>query len=749
MGFRPTAWRIATALGLAGEVLNDAEGVLIRLEGARSRIDDFLRRIVTEAPPLARIESIETATRAIAGCTGFHITGSRSGNVATSIAPDAATCAECLAEINDPAARRWRYPFTNCTHCGPRLTIIDALPYDRATTTMRAFPMCDDCRAEYCNPTDRRFHAEPIACPRCGPRLSVTDIDGREISTSDPIARAAALIAEGRIVALKALGGFHLACDATNADAVTELRRRKRRFGKPFAVMMPDLIAAGRYAAVSQVEAATLQSPEAPIVLLRATGAESLPAAIAPGLDTLGVMLPATPLHHLLMRDFGRPTVMTSGNLSEEPQCLDGAEARDRLASIADYLLDHDRAIATRLDDSVVRFTAGRVSLLRRARGYAPAPLLLPKGFGGAPPVLAMGGELKSTICLAADGRAVLSQHLGDLEDARTFDEYLHTIDAYLRLFDHHPDICAVDLHPEYLARKVGEKFAAERTLPLIEVQHHHAHVAACLAENRVPLDAAPVIGIALDGLGWGDDGTIWGGEFLLADYRGYRRLASLTPVAMPGGAHAAREPWRNTLAHILRYMSQSEVAMRFAARPVATVAAMIGTRTNSPLASSCGRLFDAVAGALGIAADAQSYEGEAASQLEALAAAAMHRAKPYPFAANTGETGLVHLDPEPMWRALLADFGAGTPRSTISASFHAGLAAAVADLALSLRRAHAPDAAVALSGGSFQNQLLLHETLRRLEAGGAHVLLHAKVPANDGGLALGQAAIAIAQTDS
>jgi hydrogenase maturation protein HypF len=605
--------------------------------------------------------------------------------------------------------------------------------------------MCDDCRAEYSDPADRRFHAEPIACPRCGPRMTLSTINGRGVPATDAIAASAALIAEGRIVAVKVLGGFHLACDATNAAAIDALRRRKRRFGKPFAVMMPDLAATRRYCAVGGQEAALLKSAAAPTVLLRADGPDALPAGIAAGLTTLGVMLPSTPLHHLLMQDLARPAVMTSGNLSEEPQCIDGAEVRVRLAGIADFLLDQDRPIAARLDDSVARVLAGGSALMRRARGYAPTPLPLPDGCRGAPPVIAMRGELKSTFCLAAEGRAVLSQHLGDLEEARTFDEYRSTLDAWLRLFDHHPRLCAVDLHPEYLSRKLGEGFAAEHGCAIVAVQHHHAHIAACLADNCVPLDTAPVIGIALDGLGWGDDGTIWGGEFLLADYRRYRRLASLTPVAMPGGARAVREPWRNTVAHLLRWMPQREVEARWAERPVATIAAMIRSRTNAPLASSCGRLFDAVAAAVDIAADVQSYEGEAASALEALAGGI--GAEPYAFGTAADATGLPRLDPQPMWRALLDDLECGTPAAVISARFHAGFAAAIADLALTLRRTHAPEAAIALSGGSFQNALLLEGTRRRLLACGARVLLHARVPANDGGLALGQAAIAIAQT--
>jgi len=761
VGFRPAVWRIATELGLSGEVLNDAEGVLIRLVGLGAVIETFAKRIVEEAPRLAHIDVIEWMAVSPTGAyKGFRIVPSRAGAMGTAIAPDAATCTECLAEFSSASERRFHYPFTNCTQCGPRLTIIEAAPYDRMNTTMRGFQMCAACGTEYADPVDRRFHAQPIACPRCGPVLALMTLDGRPVATppgADAIAAAAALIACGRILALKGLGGFHLACDATSAAAVLELRTRKRRFGKPFAVMMPNLDTVRRYCTISADEAALLQSSAAPIVLLDTRGGEGLPEAVAPGLSCLGAMLPYTPLHHLLMQDFARPAVMTSGNLSDEPQCVDGNDARARLASIADALLDHDRPIANRVDDSVVRIMAGRPTILRRARGYAPAPIRLPAGFDAAPPVLAMGGELKAAFCLAMNGRAVLSQHLGDLENVLAFDDYRRTVDRYLGLFDHTPTVCAVDRHPDYLSRKLGESMAEARGIGLAEVQHHHAHIAACLADNDVPLDADPVLGIALDGLGLGDDGTIWGGEFLLADYRAYRRVASLEPVAMPGGDRAVREPWRNTLAHILAFMSWSEFSARFAGtalhcslavKPVGAIASMIRSGTNAPLASSCGRLFDAVAGAVGIAADAQAFEGEAAGRLEALASPdSLPDYAVYPFQVSRDALGIVRLGSASMWRALLADHAAGLSAGVISTRFHYGLAAALAGLASNLLRTHGAGRVVALSGGSFQNKVLLEELERRLNADGITVLFHAKVPANDGGLAFGQAVVASARS--
>ncbi len=549
VGFRPHAWRLAADCGLAGEVWNDAEGVLVRVWGPAAARRSFRLRLRAEAPPLARIDALEVTALAEAPPShGFHILASHAGTVRTGVVPDAASCPACLAEVRDPADRRHRYAFANCTHCGPRLSIVEAIPYDRANTSMAAFTMCAACRAEYDDPADRRFHAQPNACPACGPRLW---LESAGAAGADPIAAAQGLLAAGEIVAVKGIGGFHLAVDAGNAEAVQRLRARKRRYAKPFALMARDLAMVRRYCTVSDAEEALLESAAAPIVILAADGRQQVAAGVAPGQRTLGFMLPYTPLHHLLLEGLGRPIVLTSGNLSEEPQCTGNDEARAKLGALADHLLLHDRAIVSRLDDSVARVMDGAPRLLRRARGYAPAPLRLPAGLAGAPPLLAMGGELKSTFCLVQDGKAVLSQHLGDLEDAPTFADYRRSLDLYRRLLQHRPALIAVDRHPDYLSTKLGRQIAEEEGLPVVAVQHHHAHIAACLADNGVPLDAAPVLGIALDGLGHGEDGTIWGGEFLLADYRGFTRLAHLRPVPLPGGAQAIREPWRNTYAQI------------------------------------------------------------------------------------------------------------------------------------------------------------------------------------------------------
>lgn len=766
VGFRPTVWRRARGLGLDGDVRNDGEGVLIRVKGRGADIAALIAGLREAPPPLAEIAALEVAPCSDGLDAGFRIVESARSAARTEVAPDAAICAECAAEVLDPAARRFRFPFTNCTRCGPRLTIVRGVPYDRAATTMAPFPLCADCAAEYGDPADRRFHAEPIACPACGPKARLIRFDGAalgEHAMLDAIDAAASLIQKGEIVVVKALGGHQLACDATRAETVARLRALKHRDAKPFALMARDLDMIRRYAALGPVEEEALASKEAPIVLLAADGPERLPDAVAPGLDTLGFMLPATPLHVLMLQRMERPVVMTSGNLSDAPQVIDDDEAAEKLGGIAPYALVHDREIANRVDDSVVRAMGGRMRVLRRARGYAPASIALPAGFEGAPDLLGFGPELKATFCLVKDGRAVLSQHQGDLEDAATLADYEKNLTLFRDLFDHAPWALAADMHPEYLSTKLARRRAAAENLPLVEVQHHHAHLAACLAENGRPLDAPPVLGIVLDGLGYGDDGALWGGEFLLGNYRGFARLGALEPVAMPGGAQAAREPWRNLYAHLAAETGWPRLAMTFghlefvralSEKPRATLDAMIAKGMNAPEASSCGRLFDAVAAALGICFERQAYEGEAAARLEAAVCqttlAGEGEARAYPFAIpDPAGSGLLRLSAPPMWAALLGDLARGISVGVIAARFHIGLARALADMAEMLA-GRGEDGVrrfdtVALSGGCFQNRILFEETLRRLEAKGFCVLTHSHVPANDGGIALGQAAIAAA----
>lgn len=769
VGFRPTVWRLAHAFRLVGEVLNDGEGVLIRAQpgsGARPRaLDDFCAALLAECPPLARIDAIERRPldTPVSSAT-FVIRSSDASQVCTGIVPDAATCAACAAEIRDATDRRYRYAFTNCTHCGPRLSIVRGIPYDRARTSMAVFPMCPRCRTEYEDPSDRRFHAQPNACPDCGPRVWLTDSRGTRLDPSatgdrDAIASASRLLAEGRILAIKGIGGFHLACDATNPDAVAELRRRKRRFGKPFALMARDLDIIRAYCAVDDEEAALLGSPAAPILLLDERPSPlSRPLApeIAPGQRALGFMLPYSPLHHLVLADWDRPLVMTSGNLSEEPQCIDNADAANRLAPLADLTLMHDREIVNRVDDSVVRRMAGAPRLMRRARGYAPAPIKLPPGFADAPPVLALGGELKSTFCLLRSGDAILSQHLGDLEDARTARELEITLALYLELFQHQPSVIAVDLHPDYRSTLIGRDRAARDGLPLISVQHHHAHLASALADNGWPLDAGPVLGLILDGLGYGPDGTFWGGELLIGDYRGCERVGHLKPVAMPGGTQAILEPWRNLFAqleaaHGLSAMQTRhtgvEVLRDLGSRPLGVLRTMMERGVNAPRSSSAGRLFDAVAAALELGGERISYEGQAAIELESLAAEGVERvSEGYPLAVETTAGGIV-LDPAPIWDALFADLAAGAPKAHAAARFHIGLADALIDLTTKIARDKGIDT-VALSGGVFQNRILLERTQAGLIAAGLSALLQRQVPANDGGLSLGQACIAAARAD-
>ncbi|TLG78769.1 carbamoyltransferase HypF [Methylocystis sp. B8] len=751
VGFRPTVWRMARELGLAGEVLNDGEGVLIRVSGDQSQIVALLRQIEREPPPLAHIDGIERQRYSGKLPLDFRIAESIGGNARTQVAPDAALCAACAAELRDPSERRFRYPFTNCTHCGPRLSIVTAIPYDRATTTMAPFALCEACEAEYRNPRDRRFHAEAVACSACGPTASFIALGQDDLprdGDGDAIEVAARFIARGDIIAVKGLGGYHLACDATNPETVARLRLLKRRDAKPFALMARDLAVIRRYCAVDALEERELTSVEAPIVLLRATGQKRLPQAVAPGLDTLGFMLPTTPLHLLLIEQFEHPLVMTSGNISEEPAVVDDAEACRQLADIASFALTHDRAIANRVDDSVVRIMGERSRVLRRSRGYAPASLRLPKGFESAPDLLAMGGELKSTFCLLKDGEAVLSQHQGDLENAATFNDYRKNLSLYERMFDHAASAIVIDRHPEYLSSKLGRVEAERRGAQLIEAQHHHAHVAACLAENGRPLEAPPALGIVLDGLGFGDDGAIWGGEFLLADYHGYERLARLKPIAMPGGAQAAREPWRNLYAHLraageLNAARLADEWIAFEGKPLATIDRMIAQGVNSPLASSCGRLFDAVAAAIGVCADRQAYEGEAAAQIEALAATALNEDSGYQFDISGSE--LIEIDPAPMWRAIRDDLREEVAASAITRRFHLGLENAIGEVVARLADERGFET-VALSGGCFQNRLLFESVHESLREAGYEVLTHADAPANDGGLSLGQAAIGAAR---
>jgi hydrogenase maturation protein HypF len=759
VGFRPTTWRLAHRYRVRGWVANDAGGVSMHIAGLRADVDAFVRALRDEAPPLARIDGLDREATAVMPDERNFVIAPSNGAPAIArggIVPDAATCATCMRETLDPTQRRHRYPFTNCTHCGPRLSIVRSIPYDRATTTMQCFPMCQDCIREYTSVQDRRFHAEPIACPACGPQVWLER--GGEPLAGEAIAGAAALIDKGFIVGIKGLGGFQLACDAGGEAVVARLRAAKHRVGKPFALMVRDMDVLRRWCHMSRDEEALLASPAAPIVVLeRRPDAPALASGIAAGISTLGVMLPNTPLHHLLLQGFERPIVLTSGNLTDEPQCIDDSDARTRLGAMADAFLRHDRKIARRVDDSVQRIVAGVPRVLRRARGFAPASLRLPRGFESAPSVLALGGELKNTFCLLRDGEAILSHHIGDLDDAATHADFLRALQDYRSLFEHRPSRIAVDLHPDALSTQHGEALAGSGHLPLIRVQHHHAHIASCLADNGWPLDGAPVLGIALDGFGFGADGVAWGGEFLRADYRRCERVGSLQPVPMPGGDRCASEPWRNTYAHLVGAIGWPRVAAAHAglelvrflrSRPLSTLDSMMAARVNSPLSSSCGRLFDAVAAATGVCREQVSYEGQAAIELEALVGTSTAQHGGYPFSLDF-DVPLPTIGYAPLWQALLADLEDAAPAPRIAARFHAGLASALARMAAALlereRDCHPGFAALALSGGVFQNRVLVEALLPVLAKLDLPVLTQHQLPCHDGGLALGQAVIAAA----
>ncbi len=620
VGFRPFVYSLATGLGLTGLVGNDADGVFAEVEGTQAAIDDFVHALRTKAPPLASIDRISAQPMTAAGGTTFVIVASESsGERRTLVSADTATCADCLAEMDDPADRRYHYPFINCTNCGPRFTIIRDVPYDRPLTTMAAFEMCELCAAEYHDPADRRFHAQPTCCPRCGPRLWLTGPGGDRL-TGDPIAAAAGLLISGKILAIKGLGGYHLAVDATSREAAATLRARKHREDKPFAVLAADLDTAHRLCRLDQTAEQVLQSRRRPIVLLPKRPGQ-LAESVAPGNRQLGLMLPYTPLHHLLARAAARPIVLTSGNISDEPIAYTDDDARDRLAPIADAFLGHDRAIHLRADDSVVRPFRGRESVLRRSRGYAPEPVRL-RNISFRRPVLACGAELKNTFCLGKGDRAVISQHIGDLENAATLRSFTEGIEHLGRLFDIEPELIAHDLHPDYLSTKYAIDLADRQpSLELIGIQHHHAHIASCLADNG---STGPVIGVAFDGTGYGTDGTIWGGEFLVGDLTGMRRAAHLATVPLPGGAAAIRQPWRMAAAYLdAAYPDGDRPTLSVEQRndtQWAAITSMARQGVNSPLTSSAGRLFDAVAAILDVR-DRINYEGQAAIELEQLAA--------------------------------------------------------------------------------------------------------------------------------
>jgi hydrogenase maturation protein HypF len=789
VGYRPFVYRLAHELGIAGWVLNDERGVLVEAEGAPAVLDAFVTRLSADAPRLAQVTAVESEQIEVIGESGFQIVASARGGAPTApVTPDSATCEECLAELADPADRRYRYPFLNCTNCGPRFTIVTGIPYDRPQTTMAAFEMCAACAGEYEDPLDRRFHAQPNACPLCGPQARLLECDGQPVEGAQDAVRAAAedLLA-GKVLAIKGLGGYHLACRADDEHAVSALRLRKRREDRPFALLVRDVAMARQLVELTEAEEALLVSRERPIVLSRRLPDAPVAGSVAPRAPDLGLMLAYTPLHQLLAQDTGVPLVMTSGNVSDEPIAFADADALQRLAPIAERFLVHDRPIATRTDDSVVRAVRGRPLLLRRSRGYVPGALELP--LACIAPILGAGAEQKNAFCLAAGERAWVSHHIGDIKNYETLKALQDGVAYFERLLELSPVLVAHDLHPDYLSTRYAHQREEAGGVALAGVQHHHAHLAATLAEHG---EAGPAVGAIFDGTGYGTDGTIWGGEFLVGGLADFQRAGHLQPVRMPGGERAVREPWRMACSWFTAMHEQLAVAGAQFPAAFADIAQerwnMVSTLvkhgTGSPFTTSAGRLFDAIAAICGVRLEV-SYEGQAAVELEALADPG--EAEPYPFridegrgfrrtvagtgdlpatspdpvagtddlpatspdpVAGTGDlrtTSPLILDPRPAIIAVLADLAAGVAVGTISARFHAGLARATAEVVALIAREARLETAV-LSGGVFQNRLLLELTVPALEAEGLRVLVPERLPPNDGQIAYGQVAVAAAR---
>ena len=740
VGFRPFVFRLAAELGLAGWVLNDERGVLLEVEGPPRAIAELATRLETEAPPLAAIQAVVRDEAPVIGESGFRIVASPAGGEAQAlVAPDTATCAECLAEVMDPADRRYRYPFANCTNCGPRFTIVRGVPYDRPLTTMAGFEMCPACLAEYEDPGNRRFHAQPNACPACGPTARIIGAK-QPADGQDAVGHAAALIGEGAILAIKGLGGYHLACLADAEGAVSSLRSRKRREDKPLALMAADLASAEALVELSDDDRALLKRPERPIVIARRAAGARVAKAVAPHSLDLGVMLPYTPLHHLLLADVGTPLVMTSANVSDEPIAYLDDEALQRLRGIADAFLVHDRPIHMRTDDSVVRSTgANRRVLLRRSRGYVPGSLTLPEP---APaPVLGCGAELKSTFCLAKGDRAWVGHHIGDLKNWETLAAFREGVAHFERLFAVSPRVVAHDLHPDYLSTR----YALERDgVETVAVQHHHAHLAACLAEHG---EDRPAVGVIFDGTGFGTDGTVWGGELLRGGLASFERAGMLMPVRLPGGDSAVREPWRMAASWLAHATGEEVPATPRSLAADAgddweAVCGLVSSGAGSPLTTSVGRLFDAVAALCGVRARV-NYEGQAAAELEG-AADPLERGA-YPIALEGGDGAPLVIDPRSAIRGLAADVAASVSVAVLAARFHNGLADVTAAACARECERSGVELAV-LSGGVFQNRLLLERTLARLEERGLRTLVPERLPPNDGGIAYGQVAVAIAR---
>jgi hydrogenase maturation protein HypF len=730
VGFRPFVFRLATGMGLTGWVNNSAEGVFIEVEGAKIELDRFLIRLQNERPPRSFIQSLESSFLDPVGYKAFEVRQSDSGGSKSALVmPDIATCPDCLAEIFDPSNRRYLYPFTNCTNCGPRFTIIEDLPYDRSRTSMKIFTMCSQCREEYENPADRRFHAQPNACPECGPHLELWDKSGKKIDfRQEALMQAAGAIREGKIVAVKGIGGFHLMVDARNDEAVKRLRQRKAREEKPLALMYPSLETAEADCYISDAEERLLRSPEAPIVLVRRKADDQIAGSVAPSNPNLGVMLPYSPLHHLLLGELAFPVVATSGNRSEEPIATDENQALERLSGIADLFLVHNRPIVRHVDDSIVRLARGRELVLRRARGFAPLPIYIKSQI---PPILAVGAHLKNTVAISLASQIVTSQHIGDLETVPAFEAFEQAIENISRLYDFKPRYIAHDLHPDY----ISTKYARKGEIETVGVQHHYAHVLSCMAENEIE---APVLGVSWDGTGLGTDNTIWGGEFLKIDAKTFKRIGHLRHFRLPGGEKAIVEPRRAALGLLceiygddLDDISDLPSVKAFDSQDLAVILKMLSQGLNAPVTSSAGRLFDAVSSMIGLR-QMMRYEGQAAMELE-FALGKINSAEEYPFDIKSAAEILI-VDWEPLIRHIIDDYKKGLAAGMISAKFHNSLAEIIVEIARV-----SGEIKVVLSGGCFQNKYLLERAIMRLNDEGFRTYWHQRIPPNDGGIAPGQ----------
>ena len=752
VGFRPFVWHLAYEYKLVGEVYNSAEGVFVLVQTTQEKLISFIAHIGAKAPSVSHIEHLEyKEIKTTTIYSDFVISASEKGKANTSISPDLATCEHCQQDIFDPTNRRYLYPFATCMHCGPRYSIVEKIPYDRQNTTMSVFAMCEHCSGEYSNPSDRRFHAQPNACSACGPTLFLDE------SSHDELSQIEQYLKQGKIVAIKGIGGFHLACDATNTSAVNTLRHKKQRYAKPFALMARDIEVIRKYALVPSVASVLLHSPQAPIVLLKRHENDNLAKGVADNLAEVGFMLPYAPLHHLLLQNIDFPVVLTSANISDEPQCIDNQIAQEQLESIAEHILSHNRTIVQRVDDSVARIINNRPQIMRLSRGYAPHMQTIPKGFEALPSILACGAELKNGFCLSLPNKIILSEYIGDLKKFAVFEEYKQKITHYQNLYSLHPKLIVCDKHEGYYSSVFAKEYGQKNNIPLTQVAHHYAHFVSCMVDNALPKSHPKIIGVVLDGLGLGENNELWGGEFFIGNYEGYERVGTFKSVGLAGLDKAGKEPWRNllshleaklTFAHIYTKYPSLEAVQQLQDKPYQMMLQVLSKEHLSPKVSSVGRLFDAVAASLGICFDQLQYEGQAAMELEALVDEdILHQESDvlaYPFLIVKDD--LPYVEPCSMWERLFADLANGEARSTIATRFHKGLAMSIVQMVQLVSKGKIKE--VSLSGGVMQNKVLVEQITVRLEEQNFQVYTHHIIPAGDQGVCVGQVFGVIARLD-